>query len=73
VLARPASRICDRQVYEYLFALTMKLYIIRTQVGFFIGVFMQDDVVVNDSSFDSSCMDSVLVLEVPWRATRCFV
>jgi len=72
VLGRPASRICDRQVYEYLFALTMKLYIIRTQVGFFIGVFMQDDVVVNDSSFDS-CMDSVLALKVPSRATFCFV
>ena len=45
---------------------------IRTQVGFFIGVFMQDDVVVNDSSFDS-CMDSVLALKVPRRATHCFV
>ena len=60
-------------MYEYIFCLKYEVMHIRTQVGFFIGVFMQDDVVVNDSSFDSSCMDSVLVLEVPRRATRCFV
>jgi hypothetical protein len=48
------------------------MHIFRTQVGFFIGVFMQDDVVINDSSSDRS-MDSVLVLEVTRRGTHCFV
>ena len=59
-------------MYEYIFCLKYEVMHIRTQVGFFIGVFMQDDVVVNDSSFDRS-MDSVLVLEVTRRGTHCFV
>jgi hypothetical protein len=53
-------------------AYMMTLCIFWVQVGFFIGVFLQDDVVVNDSSIDR-CMDSVLVLEVPSRATFRFV
>jgi hypothetical protein len=59
-------------VYEYIFCLKYEVMHIRTQVGFFIGVFMQDDVIVNDSGFDRS-LDSVLVLEVTRRATHCFV
>ena len=59
-------------MYEYIFCLKYEVMHIRTQVGFFIGVFMQDDVVVNDSSFDRS-MDSGLVLEVTRRGTYCFV
>ena len=51
---------------------TMTLCIFRVQVVCFIGGFLQEDVVVNNPSLDS-CMDSVLVLEVPSRATFCFV
>jgi hypothetical protein len=50
----------------------MTLLIFRVQVVCFIGGFLQEDVIVNNPSLDS-CMDSVLVLEVPCRATFCFV